>query len=155
MTYRIEGLPPEPFRDLFDMDEAGLAARRARRVVADRDSGYPCRVSLEEAQAGETLILAHHVSHAVDTPFRTAFAIYVREQARSPAVHVDAVPALLDRRTIGLRGYDEDGMLVDAVLAPPGAADGRIRALLDRPEIASIHAHNAAQGCFLAAIGRD
>jgi hypothetical protein len=37
----------------------------------------------------------------------------------------------------------------------PGEADGRIRELFERPEIASIHAHNATYGCFLARVERD
>ena len=37
----------------------------------------------------------------------------------------------------------------------PGEADARIRALFGRPEIATIHAHNAAYGCFLARIERN
>lgn len=43
----------------------------------------------------------------------------------------------------------------DARLAPPGTADVGIRALFADPEIAEIHAHNAALGCFLARIARD
>ena len=66
----------------------------------------------------------------------------------------DEAPAYLDRRTLGLRGFDRHGMLHDALLAMPGEADNRIRLLLDQPDIASIHAHNAAQGCFLARIER-
>jgi hypothetical protein len=36
-----------------------------------------------------------------------------------------------------------------------GEADAAIRTLFDRPEIAAIHAHNAAAGCFAARIVRD
>jgi hypothetical protein len=46
-------------------------------------------------------------------------------------------------------------MLRDAVLAVPGEADARIRELFERPEIAEIHAHNAALGCFLARVERN
>jgi hypothetical protein len=46
-------------------------------------------------------------------------------------------------------------MLKGALLAAPGEADVRIRQLLADPDIASIHAHNAAHGCFLARVERD
>ena len=154
MTYRIEGLAPEIFVPLFALDDAALAARNAMRVTADSPSGYPCRVTLADATPGDRLILVNHVSHDVPTPFRTAYAIYVRKGAAAQSCE-DEAPAMLDSRTLGLRGFGADGMLKGALLALPGEADAKIRELLDRPEIASIHAHNAAYGCFLAKIERN
>jgi hypothetical protein len=154
MTYRIEGLDPSPFRPLFGLDDAALAGHRARRVVADSRPGFPCRVSLDDAEPGERLILVHHLSHAVETPFRASYGIYVREAATEAANYFDEIPPALARRTLGLRGFDDQGMLRAASLAVPGEADAAIRSLLARPEIASIHAHNAAAGCFAAKIVR-
>ena len=154
MAYRIEGLAPEAFEGLFGLSDAELAALNARRVTADSADGYPCRISLENAAPGEELLLLNHVSNDVPTPFRTAHAIYVRKGAR-PALHSDQAPDYLDRRTIGLRGYDEEGMLKRALLAMPGEADARIRELFEQPEIDTIHAHTAALGCFLARIERN
>ncbi len=153
MTYRIDGLAPEPFAELFEMSDEALARRNARRAVAD-GPGFPCRISLEEAEVGEPLILLNHVSNDVETPFRASHAIFVRRGVERGA-YVDAVPPLFDTRTLGLRGFDETGMLRGALLALPGEADAKIRALFERPEIASIHAHNAALGCFLARAERS
>jgi len=154
MTYRIEGLAPEAFESLFSMTDGELAARNAVRVTADSSGGYPCRVSLEDAAPGEELVLLNHVSNDVPTPFRTAYAIYVRKGAQA-ATFVDRAPGYLDRRTLSLRGFDEAGMLKHAVIAEPGHADTKLRSLFDRPDIATIHAHNAAYGCFLARIERN
>jgi len=154
MAYRIRGLDRQEFGPLFDLDDDELARRNARRMRAEL-RGAPCRISLEEAEAGESLLLLHHVSHDVATPFRTAYAIYVRVGAGQPPCFRDEVPPLLDTRTLGLRGFDASGMLRGALLAMPGEADRRVRELLERPEIASIHAHNAAYGCFLARVERD
>ena len=68
MTYQIHGLSPDRFAPLFAMDETELAAINARRVTATGDMGFPCRISLQDARAGEELILLHHVSHDVETP---------------------------------------------------------------------------------------
>lgn len=154
MAYQIRGLPPEPFLALATLDDAALAARRARRAVA-KGPGFPCRVTLEEAEPGEALLLVNHVSQDAPTPFRASHAIYVREGAREAPAFVDEVPAIFATRTLGLRGFDREGMLRDARLAPPGTADSGIRALFADPEIAEIHAHNAALGCFLARIARS
>jgi hypothetical protein len=153
MAYRIEGLAPEQFQGLFGMSEEALAARNARRAVAD-GPGYPCRITLEEAEPGEELVLVNHVSNDVDTPFRASHAIYVRRAGRAGSFN-DEVPAIFQTRTLGLRGFDAEGMLRGALLALPGEADAKIRALFERPEVASIHAHNAALGCFLARIERN
>jgi hypothetical protein len=154
MTYRIEGLAPAPFESLFEMTDGELAQHNAVRVTADAPTGYPCRVSLEDAAPGEELILFNHVSNDVPTPFRTAYAIYVRKGAE-PAAYEDEAPDYLNRRTLSLRGFDEAGMLRAGLLAEPGAADARIRELLAGDEIATIHAHSAAYGCFLARIERN
>ncbi len=90
----------------------------------------------------------------VDGPFRTSHAIYVRKGAEAGAF-ADEAPPCLDTRTLGLRGFDAEGMLRGALLALPGEADAKIRELFERPEIATIHAHNAAYGCFLARIERN
>ncbi|HYI48780.1 MAG TPA: DUF1203 domain-containing protein [Allosphingosinicella sp.] len=153
MAYRIEGLAPEAFESLFGMMDGELAERGAIRVVADSPSGFPCRVSLADAAPGEELVLLNHVSHDVAGPFRTAYGIYVRKGAET-AAFTDEPPEMLDKRTLGLRGFDGEGMLRGALLALPGEADARIRELFERPEVATIHAHNAAYGCFLARIER-
>lgn len=155
MTYRIEGLSPAPFVPLFAMDDAELERNNARRVTATSSRGFPCRVSLEDAREGEGLVLVHHVSHDVATPYRSAFAIYVRESAEAPAAYVDEIPPVFEGRPLGLRGFDAGGMLKAALLALPGEADARIRELFADAEIATIHAHNAAHGCFAARIERD
>jgi hypothetical protein len=155
MSYRIEGLQREAYANLLDLSDEALAQRCARRLVADSRPGFPCRVTLEDAEPGETLILFNHVSHDVPTPFRSAFAVYVRETAAEPACYVDEPPPVFAGRALGLRGFDAEGMLRGALLALPGEADACIRALFERPEIATIHAHNAAAGCFAAKIVRD
>jgi hypothetical protein len=155
MTYRIEGLSPDRFASLIGAPDAELAEQGARRVISSSPTGFPCRISLEDAEPGASLILTNFVSHDVETPFRTAYAVFVREDAASPARFEDEVPPLLHRRTLGLRGFDEEGMLRGALLAMPGEADMKIRELFEAPEIATIHAHNAAHGCFLATIERN
>lgn len=154
MTYRIAGLDPAQFAPLWAMDADTLAANGARRVAADADRGFPCRVSLDDARAGEPLMLVHHVHHDVAGPYRSAFAIFVREDAVQ-ATYEDCCPPCFAGRTLSLRGFDAAGALAEARLAAPGEADAAIRALLADERIAYIDAHNAAAGCFAARIERD
>ena len=154
MSYRIAGLDPAEFAPLWAMDDKELERKGARRAIADADRGFPCRVTLEDALAGEPLLLVHHVHHDVAGPYRSAFAIFVREGAER-AVYADRCPPCFEGRTLSLRGFDGEGALAEARLAAPGEADAAIRALLADPRIAHINAHNAAHGCFAAHIERD
>jgi hypothetical protein len=153
MAYKVSGLAREDFAELFAMGDAELAERNACRVRAT-GGGFPCRVSLKDAEAGDMLILLHHVSHDVATPYRSSYAIYVNESSRDAAPYVDTTPPVFEGRPIALRGFDADGMLKAASLAAPGQADAKIREVLANPEIAYIHAHNAAHGCYSARIDR-
>ena len=155
MTYRIAGLAPDAFRPLFGLSDAELAAQGAVRVTADGKPGFPCRITLEDAEPGETLILVNHVSQEAPTPYRASHAIFVREAALEAAAYVDEQPPVFAGRTLSLRGFDAEGMMQDAMLALPGEADAKIRALLEAPEIVSIHVHNAVRGCFAARIERN
>ena len=155
MGYRIDGLAGERFAHLSGIDEAALAERGAVRVRADSERGYPCRVSLDFAAPGESVLLLNHVSHDVPTPYRTAYAIYVREQAGETAAFVDRLPPVLEERLLSLRAFDAGGMLRTALLAEAGEVEARIAGLLEDPEVASLHAHTPAYGCFLARIERN
>lgn len=154
MSYRITGLQRDHFEEYFGLTNAELAARGAVRVTAGADMGWPCRISLEDAKAGEGLILLNHVSHDVATPYRSAYAIYMRENAVGCAEYVDNIPPVFEGRPMAFRAFDTEGMLRGAALALPGQADTKIRELFERDEIAYIHAHNAAHGCFSAKVER-
>lgn len=154
MTYRIEGLARAEFARWFGRSDEALAAEGVVRVTADSKPGFPCRVTLEDAEPGETLLLLNYVDHDVATPFRNSFGIYVRESAAAAAVFEDTLPPVFVGRPIALRAYDVRGMLCAAALATGDDKDEQIRALFGRPEIAYIHAHNAAHGCFTARIER-
>ncbi|MEQ1547704.1 MAG: DUF1203 domain-containing protein [Chakrabartia sp.] len=154
MTYRITGLAPQNFTALIGADDATLATHHAVRVTAAHKPGFPCRITLEDAEPGESLILLNHISHDVATPFRSSYAIYVRERADVAADYIDAVPPVFEGRPLGLRAFDSEGMLRNAALALPGQADAKIRELFDSVDIDYIHAHNAAHGCFAARVER-
>ncbi len=154
MTYRITGLQREAFSHLIGASDAELARHNAVRMTASRPLSAPCRITLVDAEPGETLILVNHVSHDVANPYRASHAIFVREAAEAPATFVDAVPPVFVPRILSLRAFDEQGMMIDALLTQPGEAEAGIGQLLANPATAYIHAHNAGRGCFSARIDR-
>ena len=154
MTYIVRGLDPAPYQALFGLSDAELADRGAVRMTVTTPT-FPCRVSLTDRALGETVLLVNHVSHDVANPYRASHAIFVTERAEEAAEYVDRVPPVFEKRTLSLRGFDENGMMPDAILTQPAEADAGIRKLFANDNIVSIHAHNATRGCFAARIERN
>jgi hypothetical protein len=154
MSYRITGLDPAPYKPLFGLSNAELAMRGIVRMTVTEKPGFPCRVSLTDADLGGSILLLNHVSHEVANPYRASHAIFVGEGSEKAAEFIDEIPPVFERRVLSLRGFDKHGMMVDAVLTQSGEADAGIRKLFSNPEIETIHAHNAVRGCFSAKIER-
>jgi hypothetical protein len=154
MSYRISGLAPQQFSHLIGASDEVLAKHNAIRMTAQSKPGAPCRISLEDAELGESLILINHVSHDVANPYRATHAIFVREEAAEVGEFVDEIPPVFVPRILSMRGFDQAGMMVDALITQLGEAEQGIRTLFDNAEVAYIHAHNATRGCFAAKVER-
>jgi hypothetical protein len=151
MSFRIIGLPAEDFTHLFSMSDAELAEHDAVRRIAD--GPYPCRVSLADASPGDELILTNYEHHAVDSPYRMRFAIYVRKGDRTYDA-INTVPEQLRKRTLAARSFDRDGMMVERDLVEGTALEGTIERLFADPRAAYLHLHFAAPGCYAARVER-
>lgn len=154
MTYKITGLEPAKFAYLVGLSDEQLALHGATRMTANGQPSFPCRIQLDDAKAGETLLLVNHVSHEGNNPYRATHAIFVSEGATEAAVYEDEIPPALARRILSLRAFDKDGMMVDAALVQPGEADPALRRLLANEAVDHIDAHNATRGCFAARVER-
>jgi len=153
MSFRIAGLAPEAFADIHALKDADLAVRGARRVRIDAAHVAPCRVTLDDAALGETVILLSYAHQEADTPYRQAGPIYIREGGRRFDAP-DTIPPALARRTLSLRGYDLEGMMIEADLTEGAQAQALITRMFANPAVAYIHAHYARRGCFAARIDR-
>ena len=154
MSYVITGLPVAVFQPLFGLDEAELAAYGAIRVVVETKPSAPCRISLVDADPGETVLLLNYEHQDAPTPYRSTHAIYVREAATRTARLVDEIPEVLRGRLLAVRAYDAQGMMIDAEVLQDEALEPLIENWLDRPQIAYLHVHNAKRGCYAARIDR-
>jgi hypothetical protein len=154
MTFRIKGLSADPFRHLYGLDAEALAQAGARRYIVDEKHGFPDRITMRDAEIGETALLLNHVTHEVATPYRTAYAIIVREGAEETFDAIGEVPPAMRARLLSLRGFDESGMLIDADVIDGREAEGLIARLFANPRVAYIHAHNAKHGCYSGLIER-
>lgn len=154
MTFQIHALPAEPFAALFTLTDAELAQRNAVRQTVTEHPGIPCRISLADAELGETVLLLNHTHLPEDSPYRASHAIYVREGQRQTRPKVGDVPDVLRRRLISLRLFDDHHMMIDAdVVAGTDLAEA-LSVALDDPAVAYAHLHFAKPGCFAARVTR-
>jgi Protein of unknown function (DUF1203) len=151
MGFRISGLPARLFAPLFALTQQELAARHIVRMHVDRHPGFPCRVSLEDAHPGESVLLLNFEHLAVASPYRSAHAIFVRQDAREAQLDVDEVPASLRQRLLSLRAFDVRGMMIDCDVLPGAELEKGIGRLL-RGDAAYLHVHNAKPGCYAARV---
>lgn len=153
-TFQVTALDPSEFTPLFALSDPELAARGMRRVVADEQPGFPCRVSLEDAAVGETLVLLNFAHHDVPGPYRGAGPIYVREGARRTRPAAGEVPAMLRRRLLSFRAYDATGWLMDSDVAEGREFETVVERLFADPAVSYVHVHNARPGCFNCRVDR-
>lgn len=155
MTFQIEALPAETFAPLFALDDTALAAQNVVRVTAHASSGYPCRVSLSDVDAGTDLILVNHTHLDVESPYASRHAIYVSEGAEQAAPAPDEVPDMLGSRMLSVRGFDQDALMAEAEVAAGDALADTLTQYFAKPNIAWVDIHSAARGCFLARARRS
>ena len=154
MHFRITGLPAEQFAPLFALSDEELEARGAVRRMADsRTPGYPCRIRLTDAREGDELLLVNYEHHAVHSPYRMRFAIYVRKGEETYDA-IDQVPEQLRIRTLAVRSFDKAGMMLGWQLVEGRELESAIERLLVDANAAYLHVHFAAAGCYAARVER-
>jgi hypothetical protein len=154
MNFRITGLPADRFAHLFALSDAELAAQGVVRQIAnERTPGYPCRVSLTDSRPGDELLLVNYEHHPVASPYRMRFAIYVRK-GEETYDRVGEIPEQLRTRTLAVRAFDPDAMMVGWELVDGHELEAAIQRLLADKRAAYLHVHFAAPGCYAAKIER-
>ncbi len=148
MSFRIRGLSPEPFAHLFALSDEALAGQGIARVTADAPQSAPCRISLEDAEPGERLLLLSYEHQPQAGPFRQSGPIFVREAARRAFDAVDRVPPAFAVRTLSARAYDPAGMMLEGELVAGAELGPLLEDWLARKEVDRVHLHYARRGCF-------
>ncbi|MDX2236524.1 MAG: DUF1203 domain-containing protein [Hyphomonadaceae bacterium] len=154
MSFRIQGLSSAPFQALFGAEEATLAAAGVQRVRVVAPYSAPCRITLDDADVGETVLLLTHMHQPAQTPYRQQGPIFVRERPGETANLRNEIPPALRRRLLSLRAFDAAGMMVDADVVDGADAAAMIERLFADPAVDAIHAHYARRGCFAAHVTR-
>ena len=154
MSFRIRGLDPAPFQHLFGLSDADLAAQGAERYIADRARALPDRITMQDAEPGEAMILLNHTYQPANSPYHGTHAIFVKEGATETYNAVDEIPPVMEHRLLSLRGFNEADKIEDGRVVPGAEAADAIRDMFANPNVRYIHAHNAGHGCYSGLIER-
>jgi len=152
--FRAIGLPLSPFEPLFALGNEDLTARGIQRMTVDEKPGFPCRITLEDAEPGERVLLLPYEHQPAHSPYRASGPIFVREAAREAFDAADIVPPVLRGRLLSFRGYDDADCIVEADVVSGDDAEDAIARFFARDDIRYIHVHNAKRGCFACKIER-
>ena len=151
MNFRIRGLEARQFDHLFTLSDAELAEHGAVRRIAD--GPRPCRISLSDANPGDELILVNYEHHAVSSPYRMRFAIYIR-RGEETFDAIGEVPDQLRKRTLAVRGFDASGMMTGWEIVEGSNVESAIERQFANAEAEYLHIHFAAPGCYAARVDR-
>jgi hypothetical protein len=153
-SFQLVGLPYEPFAALFSLSAAELTALNAQRVLATTTPGFPCRVSLLDADVGEELILLPFEHQPANSPYQASGPIFVRKASQQAYLDPGVIPDSVRRRRISVRAYDEQHLMTDANVCDGNDTAPIIEAMFAQREVAYIHLHNANRGCFSCRVNR-
>jgi hypothetical protein len=154
MSFRITGLSPEPFRALFNLPDEELNARGIKRYIADSKPGFPDRIELRDAELGEAVLLLNYTHQPANNPYHASHAIIVAEGAKQRYDRIDEVPHAMRIRTLSLRAYDANDLIVDADLVDGRTIEELIGRFFDNSKVTYIQAHYARHGCYAGRIDR-
>lgn len=156
MSFQINALPYEQFQPYFDYSSDALDAIGAQLRTVESSPGTPCRVSLADAEVGETVLLMNYQHQRAASPFQASHAIFIRKDAKQPELGVNEIPKAFKSRVMSVRGFDKNHFMVNATLTADGqqGLEADIESMFRDPELAYIHLHYAAPGCFAAIVSR-
>ena len=154
MNFLISGRPMEPFSAFFKLSDEALKAHNAKRCVADSKPGFPCRVSLIEAEPGETVLLLPYVHQDVNGPYQSSGPIFVRENAKAASLGVNELPEVVKSRLMSVRAYSKDSLMLASAVVEGSGLVAQIAEFFANEEVAYLHLHNAKPGCFSCRVDR-
>lgn len=147
-NFKILALSGSLFESYFSMSDRELCEHDALWIDVDENPGYPCRVSLEDAEVGERVLAIPFCHHDVSSPYRSSGPIFVRENARQATLEVNEVPLMLRHRRLSMRAYNGQAIMVAAEVIDGTELEDSIARIFQDPSIEYIDIHNASPGCF-------
>ncbi|MEO8366120.1 MAG: DUF1203 domain-containing protein [Pseudoxanthomonas sp.] len=123
-------------------------------MSVDSNRGFPCRVSLEDAQIEEYVLLWTWQHLDMGTPYRAGGPIFVREAVLAQACVRNAIPVQQRSRLLSVRAYDSEGWMLDAEVVEGALLEGIIVGFFGNERVAYLHVHDSRRGCYACRVDR-
>lgn len=147
--FLIQPLHDDDLTRLWQLSKTELATQNAQRIEVGSKPSYPCRISLEDAEIGETVIGVPYTFNKSKSFYQASGPIFMRQNVSPYRSKRGHVPTMLLSRLLSLRSYCVDGYLQTAEVIP----GNKLADYLAEPERFStthyVHIHNARTGCYL------
>ena len=153
-NFQIKAIDQTSIEHLFQLNDAELAQIDAVRMTVDQKPGFPCRVSLEDAEVGEEVLLFSYDHLKVKSPYKGHSPIFVRKHAATAQPQVNEIPLMLHHRVLSIRAFDEKAMMQTARTIKGKNLESTIEELFDNPQVQFLQVHNAGPGCYNCQVDR-
>ncbi len=145
----FEGVDPAELARVLaaGVDHAGNTIE----TVTDHDGGWQLRCCLADSVPGDEIAFIAFSPFEWNGPFRETGPIVVHARGCAATWQTERLPEDFDQRPMTLRPYNrEHRILYDLVEPVPAAVglDGRVRTLLQQPDVAEVYGRNPQGGCF-------
>ncbi|EPJ50047.1 MAG: hypothetical protein OFPI_20960 [Osedax symbiont Rs2] len=154
MTFQIHALPSSAYTDFFSLSDDELKRSNIVKTIVEEEHSYPCRVSLADAEIGETVILVNHTHLDEASPYHASHAIFVRENATQAHPVADSVPRMIASRLISVRAFDSLHLMLTADVVEGGDLKQIINQMFKDSKVQYLHLHYARPGCYAAKVTR-
>ncbi len=154
MNFIFKALESGQFNHLYGLTEDDLKKQGVIPYIADSRPGFPCRVTLQDAEPGARLLLLNYKHLESDSPYAASHAIFVTDGARTKKYAPNEMPEIIACRSLSVRAFDRDDMMVEADVVDGRDSSAFIEKMLTNEQVHYIHVHTAKRGCFLAKVER-
>ncbi len=147
-NFIIKPIKKSTFAEYLNQSQEQLAKVNAKWLIADSRPGYPCRVSLKEAEVGERVLLVPYKYHNVKSPYQASGPIFIRENAETAELNINEIPEILAERLLSVRAYNIESLMIHAETVQGADLEDVIRNQFLNSSITYLQIHNANPGCF-------
>jgi Protein of unknown function (DUF1203) len=154
--FRVSGISADVIDQYRHLSDQELLKHRVVRQIADNKPGFPCRVSLADAEIGESVLLLNFEHLPGLSPYRSVGPIFVRESATETYSKTNEIPGVLrlPSRLLSVRAYDDKDILAGADVMNAMDVEQSIQRFFGDARVAYIHVHNAGPGCYACRVDR-
>jgi hypothetical protein len=152
--FQISPLPSAQFSHLYGRSDADLRTLGVIVKTADSKPGFPCRVTLRDAEPGQRMLLLNYEHQDAPTPYRSSHAIFVIDGAEDAKLPADELPEQMRSRLLSVRAFSDDGIMLDADVVEGENAAELFERMLENRKVGYLHVHFAKFGCYAGRVDR-